>query len=416
MTYLMSTRCATFIIVLLLSIGSSSVFAQTAEQEQGQESKKPSIPLEDIATFADVFNRIKNEYVEPLSDEELLRYAIRGMAEELDPYSTYLDSKQYGYVREDTQGKFGGLGVRITHNRSGLAVISPIDNTPATDADIRAGDIIIQVDGKRLSGLKRKESIDLLRGEVGSKVSISLIREGEEKPLKKELIREFIQQKTISSTWLKKDVAYIRISQFQAATAGDFRDALFNFQADSERELAGLVVDLRNNPGGLLNSAISISDVFLKQGTIVSTKSRKKNADRKYAATAKDFSKGIPLVVLINGASASAAEIVAGALQDNQRATIFGEQSYGKGSVQSVINLGDNSALKLTTAKYYTPNGRSIDSIGIMPDVIIEAGKFVPPITRDTRAARQNKGQEHDELLERDQQLRKAVEFLQEAI
>ena len=392
-------------LIFFFAVSSFSAIAQTIDSE----SKKTSIPLEDIATFANVFDRIKNEYVEALTDEELLKFAIRGMAEELDPYSTYLDGNQFDYIKEDTQGKFGGLGLRVTHNKLGLLVISPIDNTPATDADIRAGDIITEVDGKRLSGFKRTESVGMLRGDVGSKVSISLLREGQAKPLKKDLVREFIQQKTITSNWLKNSVAYIRISQFQAATAGDFRDALFDLQDDKNRKLAGLVIDLRNNPGGLLNSAVSISDVFLDQGSIVSIKSRKKNADRQYDATAKDFSNGIPLALLINGASASAAEIVAGALQDNQRATIFGEQSYGKGSVQSVINLGGNSALKLTTAKYYTPSGRSIDSIGITPDFVIESGSY----------GSQNSNQEEGKVSEidkQDQQLRKALEFLQEAI
>ena len=382
---------------------------------KAEEKAAAKLPLEDIETFAEVFSRIKKNYVEPLSDEQLLKYAIRGMAEELDPYSTYLDGRQYDDVKEDTQGKFGGLGIRITSNKSGLKVISPIDNTPATDADIRAGDIIIKVDGKRLSDLKRKESVDLLRGKVGSKVSLTLLRAGEEKPLKKELIREFIQQKTINYHWLKDGLAYIRITQFQAATAGDFREALFRLQDDSDKKLTGLVLDLRNNPGGLLNSAVSISDVFLNQGTIVSIKSRKKSTDRQYDATAKDFSNGIPLALLINGASASAAEIVAGALQDNQRATIIGEQSYGKGSVQSVISLSDNSALKLTTAKYYTPNGRSIDSIGIMPDLIVEAEKFIAPLSNQRKKG-ETQQENNDTLLERDPQLRQAVEFLQESI
>jgi len=382
---------------------------------KAEEKTAAKLPLEDIETFAEVFSRIKKNYVEPLSDEQLLKYAIRGMAEELDPYSTYLDGQQYDTVKEDTQGKFGGLGIRITNNKSGLKVISPIDNTPATDADIRAGDIIIKVDGKRLSGLKRTESVDLLRGKVGTKVSLTLLRAGANKPLKKELIREFIQQKTIAYHWLKEGLAYIRITQFQAATAGDFREALFRLQDDSDRKLTGLVLDLRNNPGGLLNSAVSISDVFLNQGTIVSIKSRKKSTDRQYDATAKDFSNGIPLALLINGASASAAEIVAGALQDNQRATVIGEQSYGKGSVQSVISLSDNSALKLTTAKYYTPNGRSIDSIGIMPDLIVEAEKFITPLDNQAKKGKTQK-ENNNTLLEQDPQLRQAVEFLQESI
>lgn len=384
----------------------SPVDAKTVEKEN-----KSTIPLEEIATFVEVFDRIKGEYVESLSDEELLKYAIRGMAEELDPYSTYLDGKQYNSVKEDTQGKFGGLGLRITRNKTGLKVISPLDNTPATDADIRAGDIIIKVDGKRLSQLNSKESLSLLRGEVGSKVNISLIRKGEDEPLKKELIREYIQQKTISSRWLEKGVAYIRVSQFQAATASDFRDVLFRFQENKDQKLTGLVLDLRNNPGGLLNSAVSISDIFLDQGTIVSTKSRKKETDRKYNATPKDLSNGITLAILINGASASAAEIVAGALQDNQRATVVGEQSYGKGSVQSVIKLSDDTALKLTTAKYYTPNGRSIDSVGIMPDIIVEANKFQTPFIRSESEA--VKGSERPSA---DKQLQKALEFLKAAI
>jgi len=332
------------------------------------------LPIDQIRSFADIFTRIKLNYVEPVTDEELLAYAIEGMLNGLDPHSSYLKDEGYEELDEGTRGSFNGLGMEVIMEGGFVKVIAPIDDTPAATAGIETGDLIVRIDGKPVSGLSLSEATDQMRGEPGTKIILTILRESEPEPFDVELKRAVVRLSSIKRKRLSDDIGYIRVTQFQIATAENFRKQLKMLR--NESEFKGLVLDLRNNPGGLLTSAVSIADSFLTGGTIVSTKSRNAVNDQKYQATETDLLNGKPVVVLINGGSASASEIVAGALQDHKRALIIGTPSFGKGSVQTVINVGDQEAIKLTTARYYTPNGNSIQASGIVPDVLVEYRQF----------------------------------------
>lgn len=362
-------------LFILMAFSGVNAVAQNKNLDiQNQPSKAaPSpLPLDEIKTFVDVYMQIKNRYVDEISDKELIDKAIKGMVDGLDPYSEYLGETSFEKLTSDTKGQFGGVGVKISVSNAGVLVDSPIENSPATDVDIRAGDLIISISDVNTIGLNIEEVKQLMRGKPGSKLGLVIKREGETERLNKTVIRDVIQRETISSAWLNEKVAYIRLSQFQSASAARLRDKIFSFQNDQLHTLQGLIFDLRNNPGGLLTSAVSVSDVFLDGGKIVSTKNRTKEGVDEFTASPKDFTNGIPMAVLIDNGSASAAEIVSGALQDNGRAKIIGIQSYGKGSVQSLINLSDSRALKLTTGRYYTPNGVSIHEHGITPDIEVQ--------------------------------------------
>ena len=341
-----------------------------ATQEQ-VESGAP-LPLSEIQRFAEVFDKIKRDYVEPISDEELLDNAIRGMLSGLDPHSVYLDASGYENLQVDTEGQFGGLGIEIVVEEGQLKVVSPIDDTPAARAGMQAGDLITEIDGQKTAGMTQAQTIELLRGKPGSRVKLKVVREGERKPLIVSLKRAIINIASVKSELLENDYGYIRITQFQRETGLSLRKAIAKLKRQSDQNLKGLVLDLRNNPGGILGGAIDVSNSFLSTGSIVSTKGRDADVGNSYDASAPDLIEGVPIVVLVNGGTASAAEIVAGALQDHDRAVIMGTRTFGKGSVQTIFPLNDAAAVKFTTARYYTPNDRSIQATGIAPDIVVE--------------------------------------------
>ncbi|MFT6406766.1 MAG: carboxyl-terminal processing protease [Arenicella sp.] len=358
--------------VLVLLAASGPLSAQTEIATEAAE--KTPIPLEQIRTFAEIFTRIKLNYVEPISDEKLLEYAVEGMLSGLDPHSVYLKGQRYDDLNEGTTGAFNGLGMEVIMEDGFVKVVAPIDDTPAAEAGIKTGDLIIRMDGKTVTGLSLNEATERMRGEPGSKITITILRESEPDPFDVELTRAVVRLSSVKRKRLSDAIGYLRVTQFQIATAESFRKELKQLRESEGFE--GLILDLRNNPGGLLTSAISIADVFIDEGKIVSTKGRSTINDKQYNATASDFIDGKPLIVLINGGSASASEIVAGALQDHGRALILGTDSFGKGSVQTVLNIDDKEAIKLTTARYYTPSGRSIQAAGITPDVLVEYREF----------------------------------------
>ncbi len=340
-----------------------------AEREADRSAR---VPLEDLQTFTEVFSRLKRDYVEDVSDEELLQNAIRGMVSNLDPHSSYLDADEYGRLREGTEGEFGGLGIEVGLENGFIEVIAPIDDTPAKRAGIQAGDMITRLDGQSVKGMSLQEAVDAMRGEPGTEITLTVIREGAERPLEINIERAVIKVESVKSRLLEPGFGYLRISQFQNRTGEQALPAVHRLKGEAARELRGLVLDLRNNPGGLLDAAVAIADAFLDDGRIVYTEGRVERAEMSFDATPGDVLGGAPVVVLINGGSASASEIVAGALQDHRRAVIMGRPSFGKGSVQSILPLPEGAALKLTTARYYTPSGRSIQAEGIEPDIEVE--------------------------------------------
>ncbi len=336
---------------------------------------KAPLPLDELRTFAEVMDRIKAAYVEPVSDKTLLENAIKGMLSNLDPHSAYLDPQTFRELQESTSGEFGGLGIEVGMEDGFVKVISPIDDTPASKAGIQPGDLIVKIDGQPTKGLSMLEAVDKMRGEAGSKILLTLVREGG-KPFDVELTRAVIKVKSVKSQLLDDGYGYLRITQFQVNTGEEVGKALNKLRKDNGKQLRGLVLDLRNNPGGVLQAAVEVTDHFLKKGLIVYTEGRIANSELRFSADPADASEGVPLVVLINGGSASASEIVAGALQDHKRGVLMGTDSFGKGSVQTVLPLNNDSALKLTTALYYTPNGRSIQAQGIVPDIEVARAKL----------------------------------------
>ena len=330
------------------------------------------VPIEDIEQFVDVFKRIKEQYVDEVDDQLLFKNAIEGMVSGLDPHSDFLSKDDFDELRIGTTGRFGGLGIEISAEDSYIKVISPIDDTPAMRAGIKAGDMIVKVGKKDLKDMPIGDAVKLMRGEPGTKVEITILRKSSNEPIVLEIVREIIVSKGIKTKLFQDDIAYVRLSNFQSNSTNDLRSAYYKINKESKDGLRGLIIDLRNNPGGVLGAAVGISDLFLQTGKIVETKGRTLNSVLKYKATPQDITNGIPLIIMVNEGSASASEIVAGALQDNKRARIVGTKSYGKASVQTIQELSDGSALKLTTAKYYTPLGKDIHENGIMPDVVVE--------------------------------------------
>jgi len=314
--------------------------------------------------------------VEEVSDEKIIDGALAGMLSNLDPHSTYLNKEMYSQMQVDTKGEFGGLGIEIATAKGGIRVVSPIEDTPAYRAGIKAGDLIIKIEAQLARDLTLMESVKLMRGKPGTSIHLTIFREGRPVPLEFTLVRDVIQVKSVKSDFLAPGYAYLRITQFQERTARLMREQAASLTRRAGGHLQGAVLDLRNNPGGLLNQAVSVSDLFLNKGGIVSTKSRT-GKSLSFKAKEGDILEGLPLIVLINNGSASASEIVAGALKDNHRAVLVGMASFGKGSVQSVIPLPDGSALKLTTALYYTPSGKSIQARGIKPDILVEPAQLV---------------------------------------
>ncbi len=356
------------------AVGASLIFGQMVFADK--VDTKPDLPLDELRAFSEIFGRIKNNYVEPVEDKELLQNAIRGMLAGLDPHSSYLDLKDFKELREGTSGEFGGLGIEVTMEDGFVKVVSPIDDTPAALGGVLAGDLIIRLDDTPVKGMSLSDAVDIMRGEPGSKLLLTIIREGADKPLKIELTRAIIKVKSVKQKMLETGYGYIRISTFAERTGSSLKEAISALKVENDGDLKGLVLDLRNNPGGLLDAAVEVSDTFITKGLIVYTEGRIKDSSQKFTAKPDDFLKGAPLVVLVNGGSASASEIVAGALQDHKRAIILGTKTFGKGSVQTVMPLTNDTAVKMTTARYFTPSGRSIQAEGIVPDIKVATVKI----------------------------------------
>ena len=331
-----------------------------------------SLPLEELKTFTEIFAKIKNDYVEPIDDKTLLENAIKGMLAGLDPHSAYLVREEYEDLQAGTSGEFGGLGIEVGMEDGFVRVIAPIDDTPAANAGIEAGDLVIRLDDTPVKGMSLAEAVKIMRGKPGTDITLTVVRDGEDRPLEITITRDIIRVTSIKSRTLEEGYAYVRITQFQSRTGENLREAITKLKEENSGTLHGLVLDLRNNPGGVLSAAVSVSDAFLTKGVIVYTEGRLEDAKLKFNAKPTDILGGAPVVVLVNGGSASASEIVAGALQDHKRAVVMGNQTFGKGSVQTILPMDNGSALKLTTARYFTPSGRSIQAEGIAPDIELE--------------------------------------------
>jgi carboxyl-terminal processing protease len=378
--------CLLFLIAFLMV--SSPVLAQEEAEpavKEKTEAEAEAAPVDEkvdytetyrlLNLFGDVFERVREQYVEPVTDKELVESAIQGMLTSLDPHSSFLNEESFEDMQVSTRGSFGGLGIEVTMENGFVKVVSPIDDTPAFKAGVQPGDFITHIDGESVLGMTLGDAVDKMRGDVGTEIKIDIRREGEPEALKIAIIRDVIKITSIRHR-VEGQTGYIRITTFNQNTDSGLKQAIQDIKGELGDKLRGYVIDLRNNPGGLLDQAITVSDAFLEQGEIVSTRGRDESDVERDNATTGDLADGLPLVVLINGGSASASEIVAGALQDHRRALVVGTRSFGKGSVQTVVPLQDNNAMRLTTARYYTPSGRSIQAQGIEPDIIIEQTKL----------------------------------------
>ena len=364
-----------FILVALAGVISGALITtQFTDPLIAQETKRVKSTYENLDLFGDIFERIRSSYVEEIDEEKLIESAISGMLSSLDPHSSYMAPEDFSTMQVQTRGEFGGLGIEVTQENGFIKVVSPIDDTPAANAGIEAGDFITKVDGESTLGKTLDEAVDKMRGPVGSEIIITVVREGVDEPFDVSIIRDTIEIKAVKARTEGKTIV-LRVSSFTSKTYPNLKDSLEKEikAAGGLENVNGVVVDLRNNPGGLLNQAIRVSDAFLESGEIVSTRGRAAGDAERYNATPGDLTNGKPVVVLINGGSASASEIVAGALQDHHRAVIVGTKSFGKGSVQTIIPLSsDGAAMRLTTARYYTPSGRSIQSLGVSPDILVK--------------------------------------------
>ncbi|MGH8507578.1 MAG: S41 family peptidase [Gammaproteobacteria bacterium] len=364
------------VFILALGLGLGIHLASGANETANAASNpRTGLPLDELRTFTEVFAKIKSDYVEEVDDVDLLESAIRGMLAGLDPHSAYLDPDAYGGLQEGTSGEFGGLGIEVGMEDGFVKVIAPIDDTPAQQAGIKAGDLIVRLDDTPVKGLSLNDAVKMMRGKPGTAIQLTIVREGEEKPLAISVKRAVIKVQSVKSRTLEPQLGYVRISHFQTRTGEDLITALDTLKRENKYKLSGLILDLRNNPGGILGSAVAVADVFMEKGLIVLTKGRGKESELRFDAKPKDALNGAPIVVLVNGGSASASEIVAGALQDTRRAVLMGSKTFGKGSVQTILPMNNNAALKLTTARYYTPSGRSIQAEGIVPDIILDRVK-----------------------------------------
>ena len=363
LTHLRTPLCALGVLSLL-------ALAPGLAAEPAEKAQAP-LPLEDLRTFTRVFDHIRNGYIDEVSDSQLLEYAIKGMLTELDPHSSYLDKTAYENLQVNTTGEFGGVGVEIGLENGFIKIISPIDGTPAQRAGIEAGDLIMRLDDKPVKGMSISEAVDMMRGPKGSKLRMHILRSGVEKPFEVTIERDIIKVQSVRTRLIDKDYLYVRMAQFQLDSGKDLMRRITE-QMVKHPQIKGIVLDLRNNPGGVLQASVEVADAFLDAGLVVYTEGRIENSNTRYQANPGDITQGLPLVVLINEGSASASEIVAGALQDHKRAVIMGTRSFGKGSVQTVIPITEEKAVKLTTALYFTPSGRSIQAQGIEPDVVVE--------------------------------------------
>lgn len=354
--------------VLIVPLACSNLYAQTTKVDQN----KAPLPITELRNFVDVFERVKSVYVQPIDDKTLMNNAIKGMLNNLDPHSVYLDSTAYKALEQTTTGQFGGLGIEIEKADDFIKIITPIDDSPAAKAGIQPGDLIIQINGQSTQGISLSDAVEKMRGNIGEPIDFMITRDNQ-KPFKVTIVRSQINRQSVKAQLIEPNYGYLRITQFQTNTASEVKRALYTLKRDNgNHRLQGLVLDLRNNPGGLLQSAVDTADLFMKSGLIVYTKGRTPDSNKQFHANAHDESEAVPLVILINSGSASASEVVAGALQDVKRAVIMGTTSFGKGSVQTILPIDKNHAVKLTTALYYTPNGRSIQAQGIVPDIKVE--------------------------------------------
>ena len=352
-------------MIKIIKIVSVLIFFTTSLYGNTDEKLYKKIDL-----FGEVLDKIKKEYVDDVDQSEMLDSAINGALQSLDPYSSYMGPELFKEIETDTKGEFGGLGIEVGMEAGVIKVISPIDDTPASKAGIKAGDYIVQIDGQQVQGKSLVEAVKMMRGPVGSKIKLTIRRKGEKKAIEKNIIREIIQIKSVEAKILKKNIAYLRLKSFNSNSSRQLIKKINNFETKDKP--VSYILDLRNNPGGLLTQAINVTDFFLDDGEILSTKGRRTIENRRFFAKKGDRVKGKPLIVLINRGSASASEIVAGALQDHKRAIVLGENTYGKGSVQSVIPLSDGGGIRLTVSKYYLPSGKSISEVGVAPDIMVE--------------------------------------------
>ncbi len=363
---------------------------------KAQDAKNSADTYRLLNLFGDVFERVRSDYVEKPTDQELIESAITGMLSSLDPHSSYLNAKNFREMQVQTRGEFGGLGIEVTMESGLIKVVSPIDDTPAYRAGLKPGDFITQLDGEAVLGLTLAQAVEKMRGKVGSDIKLGIRRQGRD-PFDVTITRAVIKIRSVRSR-LEGKVGYVRVTSFNEQADKGVKKAMAKFKKEQGKELQGVILDLRNNPGGLLDQAINISDIFMDKGEIVSTRSRKPEDTQRFNAKPGDMADGLPIVVLVNGGSASASEIVAGALQDHQRAIILGTKSFGKGSVQTIMPLSGHGAMRLTTARYYTPSGRSIQAVGIEPDIEVRQAKIEnidqPQLRResDLRGALDNGG------------------------
>ena len=378
---------ARYTLALLLGVfvGAGVTFDMTvlADREQSK-SVASTLPIDELRTFTEVYSRIKSDYVEAVEDKKLLEEAIQGMLAGLDPHSSYLDLESFKDVLVETEGQFGGLGIEVTMENGFVKVVSPIEDTPASAAGLKPGDLIIRLDEKAVKGMALTEAVRLMRGKPGTDIVLTVAREGAAKPLKFTVTRAIIKIQSVKQRLLEPGYGYVRVTQFQSGTPKALNAAIKKLEDENKGRLKGMLLDLRNNPGGVLNAAVGVTDAFLDKGLIVYTEGRVPDSKLKFSASAGDLIDGAPMVVLVNSGSASASEIVAGALQDHKRAIVMGTKTFGKGSVQTIVPVSNGAALKLTTARYYTPDGRSIQAAGIIPDIIAEEAK----ITRSEAAER----------------------------
>lgn len=359
------------IITLLICAGVGPLaYGQAVATATADTAEQATLPLNELRTFVEVFERIKSSYVEPIDDKTLMDNAIRGMVSNLDPHSAFLDAKMFSTLEETTSGQFGGIGIEIEQSDGFIKIVAPIDDSPAYKAGIKAGDTIVKIDDTPTKDMSLSTASAKMQGKLGEKIKLTLVR-GSKKPFSVTITRAKVQFKSVKSRIIEKDYGYLRIYQFQNNTGREVRTALNQLTRKNGGNLKGIVLDLRNNPGGVLQASIDTVDQFVDEGLVVYTKGRLTNSELRFYANAGDPSNGVPVVVLINNGSASAAEVVAGALQDLKRAVIMGTTSFGKGSVQTVLPINQQEALKLTTALYYTPNGRSIQAQGIVPDIVV---------------------------------------------
>ncbi|MBV9825945.1 MAG: S41 family peptidase [Alphaproteobacteria bacterium] len=359
----------------LVAAAVGAVVLGTLNHEVGAASSNTPETYKQLNLFGDVFDLVRNNYVETVTDDTLVEGAINGMLTSLDPHSNYLNAKNFTDMKVQTRGEFGGLGIEVSMENGLVKVVSPIDDTPAAHAGLKPGDLVTNIDGAPVQGLTLPEAVEKMRGPVNSDINLTIKRDGRD-PFDVKLTRAVIKIQSVRSHLESNNIGYVRITSFNEQTDVGLNNAIKNLKQQANNQLAGVVLDLRNNPGGLLDQAVAVSDAFLDKGEIVSTRGRRSDDAQRYNARPGDIAAGLPVAVLINGGSASASEIVAGALQDHHRAILMGTRSFGKGSVQTIIPLAGHGAMRLTTARYYTPSGRSIQAKGIDPDIVVDAAKI----------------------------------------